>query len=132
VSAHPILAQRRRIAETERLVVGWHELVARRQAEGCDVTVARDMLKSFEQDLAAQKLKFGALLASISRAEAPVGPPQGDALLTPTGSLIVTDEFMRAVSAVACRAQALAARFPNLANPVVDVFRCGRTSRLEP
>ena len=39
---------RRRLVEGERLVAGWGELIARMQADGHDVTVARSLLKSFE------------------------------------------------------------------------------------
>ena len=51
----------RRVAEGERLVAGWRELIARMQADGRDVTIARDLLKTFEDTLEDQKLKLGAV-----------------------------------------------------------------------
>ena len=51
----------RDVVESERLVAGWRELIARMQADGRDVTVARDMLKTFEGDLENRKLKLGAV-----------------------------------------------------------------------
>jgi hypothetical protein len=52
--------QHRRVEESERLVAGWRELIARMQADGRDVTVARDLLKTFEDELEVRKRKFGA------------------------------------------------------------------------
>jgi hypothetical protein len=43
--------RRRRIADSERLVAGWRELIVRMQADGRDVTMACDMLKAFQDDL---------------------------------------------------------------------------------
>jgi hypothetical protein len=48
------------VVESERLVAGWRELIARMQADGRDVTVARDLLKTFEEELEDRKRKFGA------------------------------------------------------------------------
>jgi hypothetical protein len=53
--------ERRRARESERLVAGWRELIARMQADGRDVTVARDLLKTFEDELADRKRKFDAV-----------------------------------------------------------------------
>jgi hypothetical protein len=52
---------RRRVVESERLVAGWRELIARIQADGRDVTVAQEVLKTFEDELADRKRKFGAV-----------------------------------------------------------------------
>ena len=51
----------RRVAEGERLVAGWRELIARMQADGRDVTTACDLLKTLEHNLEIQKLKSGAV-----------------------------------------------------------------------
>jgi hypothetical protein len=49
----------RRVRESEDLVAGWRELISRMQADGRDVTVARDILKAFEHDLEERKGKSG-------------------------------------------------------------------------
>jgi len=41
----------RRVAECERLVVGWRELIESEQPAGHDVAVSRDLLKTFENGL---------------------------------------------------------------------------------
>jgi hypothetical protein len=41
----------RRVAESERLVTGWREIMETEQAAGHDVSVARDLLKTFENGL---------------------------------------------------------------------------------
>jgi hypothetical protein len=40
-----------RVAESERLVVGWRDVIGREQATRHDVSVARDLLKTFETGL---------------------------------------------------------------------------------
>jgi hypothetical protein len=42
---------RRRVAESERLVAGWRELIAQMRTDGRDVAVACDILQRFEKDL---------------------------------------------------------------------------------
>jgi hypothetical protein len=44
-----------RVAESERLVAGWRELIARMQADGRNVAVARDMLRTFEEELESRR-----------------------------------------------------------------------------
>jgi hypothetical protein len=46
--------------ESERLVAGWRELIARMQADGRNVTVAQEVLKTLEDELEGKKRKFGA------------------------------------------------------------------------
>jgi hypothetical protein len=41
----------RRAAESERLITGWREIMETEQAAGHDVSVARDLLKTFESGL---------------------------------------------------------------------------------
>ena len=41
----------RRVAESERLVAGWRDIVVSEQAAGHDVAVARDLLKGFQTGL---------------------------------------------------------------------------------
>jgi len=41
-------AAKRRVAEAERLVTGWREVIDSEQAAGHDVSVARDLLKTFQ------------------------------------------------------------------------------------
>jgi len=43
------------VAEAERLVDGWRELVEQMQARRSDVTIARDLLETFERDLKARR-----------------------------------------------------------------------------
>jgi hypothetical protein len=45
----------RRVRESERIVAGWREFIARLQADGRDVTVARDLLRNFEDELGARR-----------------------------------------------------------------------------
>jgi len=56
MSAYQFLAQRRRIQESERLVAGWRELISEMQANGRDVTIARELLRTFEADLEKRRL----------------------------------------------------------------------------
>jgi hypothetical protein len=39
------------VAESERIVVGWSDLIDRMQADGQDVAMARNLLKSFKDNL---------------------------------------------------------------------------------
>jgi len=41
----------RHVAQSEQLVAGWRDVVDRMQAQGRDVTVARDLLETFEGNL---------------------------------------------------------------------------------
>jgi hypothetical protein len=41
----------RRVAESERLVAGWRDVTAREQEAGLDVSVAHDLLKTFQTGL---------------------------------------------------------------------------------
>jgi len=41
----------RRVAESERLVAGWREVIESEQGIGRDVSVARDLLKTFRTGL---------------------------------------------------------------------------------
>jgi len=41
----------RQVVQNEHLVAGWRDVVDRMQAEGRDVTVARDLLETFEGNL---------------------------------------------------------------------------------
>jgi hypothetical protein len=41
----------RQVAQSERLVAGWGDVIDRMQAEDRDVTVARDLLETFRGDL---------------------------------------------------------------------------------
>ena len=45
----------RQLAESERIVAGWRELIHRMQSDGRDVTAANDMLKDFEDELRARR-----------------------------------------------------------------------------
>jgi hypothetical protein len=45
------------VVESEHIVAGWREFIARMQADGRDVTVARDLLRNFEDELAARRSK---------------------------------------------------------------------------
>jgi hypothetical protein len=61
---------RRRLVEGERLVAGWGELIARMQADGHDVTVARSLLKTFEHELEDRMRKlarFGVMKLVLQR-----------------------------------------------------------------
>src|SRR3954470_12733854 len=42
---------KRRVAESDRLVTGWHEVIESEQAGGHDLAVTRDLLKTFETGL---------------------------------------------------------------------------------
>src|SRR5262245_44413252 len=44
----------RQVAQSEQIVAGWRELITRMQADGRDVTVARDLLDTFQHDLEAR------------------------------------------------------------------------------
>jgi hypothetical protein len=55
MTAEQVEYARDQVAENERLVAGWRELIARMQADGRDVTVARDLLKSFEDELVRRR-----------------------------------------------------------------------------
>ena len=75
---------RRRLVEGERLVAGWGELIARMQADGHDVTVARSLLKSFEHELEDRMRKlarFGSPVPGRRSVDPRVMPPT-----TPTGA----------------------------------------------
>lgn len=61
MNAHQFEETRRRVVESEFLVAGWRELIARMQADGRDVTIARDLLKTFENTLENERLKLGAV-----------------------------------------------------------------------
>jgi hypothetical protein len=50
-----------RVAASEKVVEGWRELIARRRADGADTSVARELLKTFEADLAAHRMRRDAL-----------------------------------------------------------------------
>ena len=41
----------RQVAQSERVVAGWREVIDRMEAEGRDVTVARDLLETFQGNL---------------------------------------------------------------------------------
>jgi len=45
----------RHVAESERIVAGWRDLIARMEAEGRNVTLARDLLTTFQDDLEAHR-----------------------------------------------------------------------------
>jgi hypothetical protein len=45
----------RQVAQSERLVAGWREVIDRMEAEGRDVTVARDLLETFQGNLQAHR-----------------------------------------------------------------------------
>jgi hypothetical protein len=45
----------RQVAESERIVAEWSELIGRMQAEGRDVTVARDLLETLRGNLEARR-----------------------------------------------------------------------------
>ena len=52
---------RRRLIESERLIADWRELIAGMQADDLDLTVAHDLLKTFEDELKDLKREFGAV-----------------------------------------------------------------------
>jgi hypothetical protein len=45
----------RQVTESERIVAEWSELIGRMQAEGRDVTVARDLLETLRGNLEARR-----------------------------------------------------------------------------
>jgi hypothetical protein len=45
----------RQVTESEHLVAGWSALIGRMQAEGRDVTVASDLLKTLSDNLGARR-----------------------------------------------------------------------------
>jgi hypothetical protein len=45
----------RQVAQSERLVAGWRDVIDRMEAEGRDVTVARDLLETFQGNLQAHR-----------------------------------------------------------------------------
>jgi hypothetical protein len=45
----------RQVAQSERLVAGWRDVIDRMQAEGRDVTVSRDLLETFQSNLEAHR-----------------------------------------------------------------------------
>ena len=47
----------RDVARSEWIVAGWRELIDRMQADGHDVTVARDLLEAFQSNLEAHRSK---------------------------------------------------------------------------
>jgi hypothetical protein len=48
----------RLVAESEYLVAGWRELIAEMEADGREVTVVRDLLRRFEDELKARRSKL--------------------------------------------------------------------------
>jgi hypothetical protein len=45
----------RQVAQSERLVAGWRDMIDRMQAEGRDVSVARNLLDTFQSNLEAHR-----------------------------------------------------------------------------
>jgi hypothetical protein len=45
----------RQVAQSEQLVAGWREVIDSMEAEGRDVTVARDLLETFQGNLQAHR-----------------------------------------------------------------------------
>jgi hypothetical protein len=59
MNAHQFEEARRRVVESERLVAGWRDLIARMEADDRNATIARDILKTFENDLDANTRDLG-------------------------------------------------------------------------
>jgi hypothetical protein len=45
----------RQVAQSEHLVAGWRDVIDRMEVEGRDVTVARDLLETFQDNLEAHR-----------------------------------------------------------------------------
>ena len=63
IDAHPRVGPEdleiaeRHVARDEKLVAGWRDIVAQREAEGGDASVACLLLRTFEGELAARRQK---------------------------------------------------------------------------
>jgi hypothetical protein len=56
-----------RVAANERIVSDWSELVGRMQAEGQDVTMARDLLEAFKRNLQAERANHELVSQTLER-----------------------------------------------------------------
>jgi hypothetical protein len=65
----------RHVAQSEQLVTGWRDVVDRLQAEGRDVTVAQDLLETFQGNLEVHRRNRD-LIEQVIAETASVGPPQ--------------------------------------------------------
>jgi hypothetical protein len=67
----------RHVAQAEKIATGWRDIVAQREAEGGDASVARLILRTFEAELAARRQQRDLIKQTRPAASAP-SPSQGN------------------------------------------------------